>query len=128
MIDINKDGMLSFDDLSFFMRCMDEEFTPEEVHEMISIVSNNPKGVLPEDFKKVAKGKFVPFAGMHAPGPSAPRKQAVLSNLIESGLIDIDPDDLLLAEEINIISHAKFETDKSHRFEEVESEEIEAVE
>jgi hypothetical protein len=95
---------------------------------MIGIVSNNPKGVLPEDFKKVAKGKFAPFAGMHAPGPNAPRKQAVLSNLIESGLIDIDPDDLLLAEEANIISHAKFEADKSHRFEEVEPEEIEAVE
>ncbi len=95
---------------------------------MISIVSNNPKGVLHEDFKKIAKGKFIPFAGIHAPTPNAPRKQAVLSNLIDSGLIDLDPEDILLAEESNIVSHSKFEADRSHRYEEVEKEEIEAVE
>lgn len=32
MIDINKDGVLSFDDIAFFLKCLGEEFTQEEVN------------------------------------------------------------------------------------------------
>lgn len=108
VIDINKDGVLSPEDLAFFLRCMGEEFTAEEVQEMINMVSADPKGVQLDDFKKVGKGKLIPFAGIHLPDPAAPLKQAVLGNLTDSGLLDLDPEDLLLAEETNFVSHAKF--------------------
>lgn len=32
VIDINKDGVLSFDDIAFFLKCLGEEFSQDEVN------------------------------------------------------------------------------------------------
>lgn len=58
---------------------------------MINIVSADGKGVLLDDFKKVGKGKIIPFGGIRLPDPHAPLKQNILANITESGLIDLDP-------------------------------------
>jgi hypothetical protein len=48
---------------------------------MINIVSADGKGVLLDDFKKIGKGKIIPFAGIRLPDPTAPIKQTILNNL-----------------------------------------------
>ena len=67
MIDITKDGIITAEDITFILKCMGEEFNGEEVQEMINLVSNNPKGVALDDFKKIGKGKHIPCAGIRRP-------------------------------------------------------------
>jgi hypothetical protein len=120
VIDINKDGILTFDDISFFLKCMGEEHTPEEVEEMINIISTDGKAVVLDDFKKIGKGRIIPFAGIKFPDQNTELKQTILSNASESGLINIEPEDLITAEETNFVSYSKFEVDKLKKNEEIE--------
>jgi hypothetical protein len=57
---------------------MGEEYTLEEVKEMIKIVSTDGEKVVIDDFKKIGKGKIVPFAGIKAPDQNTKSKAAVL--------------------------------------------------
>lgn len=74
-IDINKDGCITAEELSFFLKCMNQPHTPEEVQEMISMVSNDGKKVILEDFKKIGRGKLPPFAAIRQPEADAKVKQ-----------------------------------------------------
>ena len=46
---------------------MNEEYTLEEVKEMIRMVSSDGEKVLVDDFKKIGKGRIIPFAGIKMP-------------------------------------------------------------
>lgn len=78
IIDFNNDGYLSPLEISTFLSCMDQPHTPEEVEEMIRMVSNDSKKVIFEDFKKVGKGKIPPFAAIRQPNAEIQEKQIVL--------------------------------------------------
>lgn len=64
VIDINNDGCLTAEELSFFLKCVDQPHTSEEVEEMIRMVSSDGKKVMMEDFKKIGRGKLPPFAAI----------------------------------------------------------------
>mgnify|MGYP000403906875 CR=1 FL=1 len=93
-IDINHDGEITADELSFFLKCMNQPHTAEEVEEMIKMVSSDGRKVVIEDFKKVGRGKIPPFAAIRQPESELRNKQDVLDNARES-LISKDPFDLL---------------------------------
>lgn len=58
---------------------------------MIALVSADHKGVQLDDFKKIGKGKLIPYAGIRIPESNAQLKQTVLSNVLSSGLLDLEP-------------------------------------
>ena len=58
---------MTSDDLSFFLKCIDQPHTQEEIDEMIRMLSKENKKVNLEDFKKIGRGKILPFAGLRQP-------------------------------------------------------------
>ena len=83
-IDINNDGSITVEELSFFLKCMNQPHTVEEVEEMIKMVSNDGKKVVLEEFKKIGRGKLPPFAAIKQPQVEAMSKEEVLENIRES--------------------------------------------
>ena len=59
---------------------------------MISMVSTDGKNVVLQDFKKIGKGKIIPFAAIKYPDENTQLKQTILKNMNESGLINFDPE------------------------------------
>jgi hypothetical protein len=82
---------LTVEDLSFFLDCMDEEYTLEEVKEMIRMVSSDGEKVGLDDFRKIGKGRLVPFAGIKIPDQNSKIKETLLDNLKSSNLTSLDP-------------------------------------
>jgi len=92
IIDINKDGWISFEDLDFFLDCLNEPHTPEEINEMISMISSDKHRVALEDFKKIGKGKIIPFAAIKIPEPQSKNRQNILETIKSSKLANNDPE------------------------------------
>lgn len=58
---------------------------------MINIISTDGKVVVLDDFKKIGKGRIIPFAGIRYPDQNTHLKQTILSNLRETELTNLEP-------------------------------------
>jgi hypothetical protein len=58
---------------------------------MINMISTDGKTVVIDNFKKIGKGKIIPFAGIRFPDQNTETKQLILSNLNKSGLVTLEP-------------------------------------
>jgi hypothetical protein len=67
---------------------MKEEYTQEEVREMISMLSGERKQVTLEDFKKLGRGELVPLAKFRLPDANGPEKEKIMENVAQSALIN----------------------------------------
>ena len=59
IIDINKDNVITEDDLIFVLDYIKEDYTMEEVKEMISMLAVDGRQVGFEDFKRLGKGDII---------------------------------------------------------------------
>jgi hypothetical protein len=57
---------------------MKEEYTSEEVKEMIEMLSGNKKSVNFEEFKKVGRGEVIPLAKYRMPESNQREKSKIL--------------------------------------------------
>lgn len=95
---------------------------------MINIISTDGKVVVLDDFKKIGKGRIIPFAGIRFPDQNTNLKQTILNNLRETELMHLEPEELIIAEESNFVSYSKYEIEKSKKNEEIEEEVEEEIE
>lgn len=64
VLDMNKDGGITSEDLSFFLDFIGEKVTTEEIEEMIRMCDKDGSGEVKfEDFKNLAGGWSLPTLG-----------------------------------------------------------------
>ena len=109
ILDIGKDEQISEEDLSFVLDYLKEDYTQEEVKEMINMLSSDKKYVNFEDFKKLGQGSILPLANFKMPDLSTSKKQQILSNIEDFHFLEEDPDEIIDCLKNGVISYAKFE-------------------
>lgn len=63
------------------LKYINEDYTSEEVDEMISMVSSDKKQVTMEDFKKIGKAQIIPLANFKIPNEEWKKKAKVLEQI-----------------------------------------------
>jgi hypothetical protein len=105
--------VISEEDLIFVLDYMKEEYTQEEVREMISMLSGGErKQVTLEDFKKLGRGELVPLAKFKPPDVNGPEKEKIMQNVAQTALINEDPEFLIKCLKRESVSYPRFEENK----------------
>lgn len=81
IFDIGKDGLISQEDLIFIFDYIKEDYTLEEVQEMLNMLSSDKKSVSFEEFKKLGQNNILPLANFKMPDADSKVKQEVLNNI-----------------------------------------------
>ena len=80
-MDVNKDELITREDLVFMLDYIKEEYRMEEVEEMIAMLSSDKKQVTLEDFKKIGKAEIMPLAHFKIPNQRIKKKTTILQNI-----------------------------------------------
>ena len=75
IFDIGKDDLITEEDLTFVLDYIQEDYTSEEVQEMINMLSSDRKSVTFSDFKQLGQGQIVPLANLKMPDSDLKVKQ-----------------------------------------------------
>ena len=89
---MNKDELITKEDLVFMLDYIKEEYTIEEVEEMITMLSEDKKQVSFEDFKKIGKAGILPLANYKIPNMQVKKKASILKNIENTELINVKPE------------------------------------
>ena len=81
ILDVNKDELITKEDLVFMLDYIKEDYSMDEVEEMISMLSSDKKQVTLEDFKKIGKAEIMPLAHFKIPTQKVKQKTAILQNI-----------------------------------------------